>query len=66
LENRPNAVLRVAEIVMAKGCNIELLSVATDPWQAGVLRMILMVEIEPDLKRPVVNEMNRLIAGGLL
>jgi len=60
-ENKPGAVMRVAGIVTAKGCNIELLSVAADPWQPGVSRMILVVETEPRLHVRIVNEMNRLI-----
>jgi len=61
LENQPGALMRVAGILTAKGCNIETLTVAPDPWQEGISKMTIVAAVEPRLQVRVVNEMNRLV-----
>ena len=61
LENRPGALMRVAALLSDKGCNIESLTVAPDPWQPGVSRMTVTADVEPYLHARVVNQMNRLV-----
>ncbi len=61
LEDKPGALMRVAGVITAKGSNIVALTVAPDPWQAGVSRMTIVVDLEARLQVRVVNEMNRLV-----
>ncbi|HVT95467.1 MAG TPA: acetolactate synthase small subunit [Bryobacteraceae bacterium] len=61
LENRPGALMRVAGILTAKGCNIETLTVAPDPWREGISRMTIVADVEERLHGRVVKEMNRLV-----
>jgi len=61
VEDKPGVLMRVAGIVTAKGANIHALTVAPDPDQAGIERMVLVAEVEPRLEKRIVNEMNRLI-----
>lgn len=61
LENKPGALMRVAGVLTAKGCNIETLTVAPDPWREGVSKMTIVAGVEPRLRQRVVNEMNRLV-----
>jgi len=61
VEDKPGVLMRVAGIVTAKGANIHALTVAPDPDQAGIARMVLVAEVEPRLEKRIVNEMNRLI-----
>jgi acetolactate synthase-1/3 small subunit len=61
VEDKPGVLMRVAGIITAKGANIHALSLAADPDQAGVARIILVADVETRLKTRIVNEMNRLI-----
>ena len=61
LEDKPGALMRVAGVITAKGCNIDSLTLVPDPCQAGVSRMTIVAATEPRLRQRVVNEMNRLV-----
>ena len=61
LEDKPGALMRVAGILAAKGCNIMSLTVAPDPWNGGLSRMIIIADVEERLHVRVINEMNRLV-----
>ena len=61
LENKPGALMRVAGVLTAKGCNIESLNVSPDAWQDGISRMTVVAEVEPRLRARVLSEMNRLV-----
>jgi acetolactate synthase I/III small subunit len=61
VEDKPGVLMRVAGIVTAKGANIHALTLAPDPDQAGIARIVLVADVEPWLTRRVVNEMNRLV-----
>lgn len=53
--------MRVTGILTAKGCNIETLTVAPDPWREGISRMTIVADVEERLHGRVVKEMNRLV-----
>lgn len=61
LEDKPGALMRVAGILTAKGCNIRNLNVSPDPWKEGFSRMTLVADVEERLHAKVVNEINRLV-----
>ena len=61
LEDKPGALMRVAGILAAKGCNIMSLTVAPDPWSEGLSRMTIVADVEERLHVRVINEMNRLV-----
>ena len=61
LEDQPGALMRVAGVITGKGANIRTLTVAPDAEQPGTARIVLSAEVEPRLRRRVINEMNRLI-----
>jgi len=60
VENKPGALMRVTGLLSARGYNIESLTVArtTDP---GLSRMTIVVDVEPNLKKQVIKQMNKLI-----
>jgi acetolactate synthase-1/3 small subunit len=60
LENKPGALLRVTGLLSARGYNIESLTVArtTDPTLS---RMTIVVDVEPQLRKQVIKQMNRLV-----
>lgn len=60
LENKPGALMRVTGLLTARGYNIESLTVARtlDP---GLSRMTIAVDVEPNLRRQLIKQMNRLI-----
>jgi acetolactate synthase-1/3 small subunit len=60
LENKPGALLRVTGVLSARGYNIESLTVArtTDP---SLSRMTIVVDVEPQLRKQVIKQMNKLI-----
>jgi acetolactate synthase-1/3 small subunit len=61
LENKPGALMRVAGILTAKGCNIDSLSVSPDPDHEGISRMTIVAEVEPRLRSRVVSQINGLV-----
>ncbi len=60
LENKPGALLRVTGLLSARGYNIESLTVGrtTDP---SLSRMTIAVDVEPNLRKQVIKQMNKLI-----
>ena len=60
LENKPGAMMRVTGLLSARGYNIESLTVArtTDP---ELSRMTIVVDVEPNLRKQVIKQMNKLI-----
>ena len=60
LENKPGALMRVTGLLSARGYNIESLTVArtTDPTLS---RMTIAVDIDPNLRKQVIKQMNKLI-----
>jgi len=60
VENKPGALLRITGVLSSRGYNIESLTVARtiDPTLS---RMTIVVDVEPQLRRQVIKQMNRLI-----
>ncbi len=60
VENKPGALMRVTGVLSARGWNIDSLTVARtlDPTQS---RMTIVVDIDPELRRQVIKQMNKLI-----
>lgn len=60
LENKPGAMMRVTGLLTARGYNIESLTVARtlDPTLS---RMTIAVDVESNLRRQVIKQMNKLI-----
>lgn len=69
LEDKPGALMRVAGILTAKGCNIDALSVKPDRLRMGISRMVIVADVEPHLQPRILAQMNRqvnvLFAGDL-
>ena len=61
VEDKPGALMRVAGIVTAKGCNIVSLSATPDLAQPGASHIVIVADIEAHLRARIVNEMNRLV-----
>jgi acetolactate synthase small subunit len=61
LEDKPGTLIRVTNVLAAKGCNIAFLTAAPDRRHAGMSRMRIVAEVEPRLHSRIVNEMNRLV-----
>ena len=60
MENKAGALMRVTGLLTARGYNIDSLTVARtlDP---GLSRMTIAVEIEPQGRRQLIKQMNKLI-----
>jgi acetolactate synthase I/III small subunit len=60
VENKPGALMRITGVLVARGYNIESLTVARtlDP---ELSRMSIVVDIEPSLRTQVIKQMNKLI-----
>ncbi len=60
VENKPGALLRITGLLSARGYNIESLTVARtlDP---ELSRMSIVVDVDPQLRRQVIKQMNRLV-----
>lgn len=60
VENKPGALMRITGVLSARGWNIDSLTVARtiDPTQS---RMTIVVDIDPELRRQVIKQMNKLI-----
>jgi acetolactate synthase I/III small subunit len=60
VENKPGALMRITGVLVARGYNIESLTVARtlDP---ELSRMSIVVDIEPSLRGQVIKQMNKLI-----
>jgi acetolactate synthase I/III small subunit len=60
VENKPGALMRVTGVLSARGYNIERLTVARtlDPTLS---RMTIAVDVEPQLRTQVINQMNKLV-----
>jgi len=60
VENKPGALMRVTGVLSARGYNIESLTVARtlDP---SLSRMTIVVDVDPNLRRQVIKQMNRLV-----
>src|SRR5512146_3079440 len=60
VENKPGALMRVTGLLSSRGYNIESLTVARtlDPTLS---RMTIVVDVDPNLRAPVVKQMNKLI-----
>lgn len=61
LEDKPGALMRVAGILTAKGCNIDALSVRPDRLMKGVSRMVIVADVERHLHARILAQMNRLV-----
>ncbi len=61
LEDKPGALMRVAGIVTAKGCNITSLTLAPDTIKQGTSWIVLVADVEDRHRTRIVAEMNRLI-----
>ena len=61
LEDKPGALMRVAGILTAKGINIESVIMTPDPFETVASRMIIVADVEPRLRKRVIQEMNRLV-----
>jgi acetolactate synthase I/III small subunit len=60
VENKPGALMRITGVLTARGYNIESLTVARTQ-EVGLSRMTIVVDVEPQLRRQVIKQMNRLI-----
>lgn len=60
VENKPGALMRITGVLSARGYNIESLTVARtiDP---DLSRMTIVVDVDPQLRRQVIKQMNKLI-----
>ena len=60
VENKPGALMRVTGVLVARGYNIESLTVARtlDPTLS---RMTIVVDVEDRLRPQVIKQMNKLI-----
>lgn len=60
VENKPGALMRITGVLSARGYNIESLTVARtlDPTLS---RMTIVVDVDPNLRRQVVKQMNKLV-----
>ncbi|MBI1790585.1 MAG: acetolactate synthase small subunit [Acidobacteria bacterium] len=60
LENKPGALMRVTGVLVARGYNIESLTVARtlDP---ALSRMTIVVDVDVNLRTQVVKQMNKLV-----
>jgi acetolactate synthase I/III small subunit len=61
LEDKPGALIRVAGVLTATGSNIDSLIVSPAPVKQGISSMMIVVEIEPRLRRRVIQLINRLV-----
>ena len=61
MEDTPGALMRALNVITAKGCNIQSISVAPDAERPGVTRARLVADVEPRLHQRVINELNRLV-----
>jgi acetolactate synthase-1/3 small subunit len=60
-EDKPGVLMRVANIITAKGVNIDRLTVAPEWEQPGISQITITANLEPRFRRRVVSEMDRLI-----
>lgn len=60
VENKPGALMRITGVLSSRGYNIESLTVARtlDPTLS---RMTIVVDVDDNLRRQVIKQMNRLI-----
>ena len=60
VENKPGALMRITGLLSARGYNIESLTVSRtlDPTLS---RMSIVVDVEPQQRRQVIKQMNKLI-----
>ncbi len=61
MEDAPGVLMRALNVITAKGCNIESITVAPDAENPGFARAKLVADVEPRLHQRVVNELNRLV-----
>jgi acetolactate synthase-1/3 small subunit len=60
-EDRPGVLMRVANIITAKGVNIDRLTVVPEWERPGISQITITASLEPRFRQRVVNEMDRLI-----
>jgi len=60
-EDRPGVLMRVANIITAKGVNIDRLTVVPESDRPGISQITITANLEPRFQQRVVNEMDRLI-----
>jgi len=60
MENKAGALMRVTGLLTARGYNIDSLTVART-LDAGLSRMTIAVDIEPQGRRQLIKQMNKLI-----
>jgi acetolactate synthase-1/3 small subunit len=60
MENKPGALMRVTGLLGQRGYNIESLTVART-LDAGLSRMTITVDVEPNVRAQVIKQMNKLI-----
>jgi acetolactate synthase-1/3 small subunit len=60
VENKPGALMRITGVLSARGYNIESLTVGRtlDP---ELSRMTIVVDVDPQLRRQVIKQMNKLV-----
>ena len=60
VENKPGALMRITGVLSARGYNIESLTVART-LDSELSRMTIVVDVDPELRRQVIKQMNKLI-----
>jgi acetolactate synthase-1/3 small subunit len=61
LEDKPGALMRVAGVLTAKGCNITSIKVEPARKPRAASHMLLVADVEPRLQVKVLKEINRLV-----
>lgn len=60
-EDRPGVLMRIANIITAKGVNIDRLTVIPEWERPGISQITITAKLEPRFRQRVVHEMDRLI-----
>jgi acetolactate synthase I/III small subunit len=60
-EDKPGVLMRVANILTAKGVNIEQLTAAPERYQPGMSKIVIVTNLEPRFRPRVLNEVKRLV-----
>ena len=60
-ENKPGTLMRVTNLVTARGVNIKTLTVAPTPDNEAIARITLGLETDEDRAHEIVRKMDRLI-----
>jgi len=60
-EDKPGVLIRVANVVAAKGANIHRLTASPDPLRIGISKIMLVATLGAHLHGRVVAEINRIV-----